>query len=662
MSFLSLEAGFTQAVYGVYPTFFGGVAFGPSGTVLVDECQFSGSPLVVFSQSQTYTQDSTNLHQSTVLPSNAGCGLTDGPGGYLYSNTSSGVTRLDAATGVQVGPPMGPPGNALGITVDPANGSLVYVGADCRFTGTCTIYSLDPTTGVSSVFATLPGYDFIDGVTFDPTGNYLLMSTRAPFFALTVLNSTGQVVQNVNTTSEPDGIAFHRSPAFVVTDNTDGTMTSFAFPNGDLTAAPSVSSFASGGFRGDLALVASDGCMYLSQNGVRYNDGTTSYQDSIVEICPGFVPSPGVSQVRTVVFVHGINGRFNQFECRNLKGGFKAILLKICDNPYAFNVLPFAYYQDMGYASSTGPPCSANGGMPPPDQYTGLLYVDPNSISADICDSKGALAFSSAALDKELSNLPGPASVVANSMGAAIARGWLTIAWDDAHTDAREPYVDNSLTNVDSVVFLQGAQAGSWAAGAGEALNSYNSFVAPLLDQLMVATSSAAGLDVNRPGVIDVAPVSRWYRSVNTVLPSPGVPRRPAYFNFYSNLNLNFVLQILWASVSLGSVDVGDTVMLPGSNNPTSTPLLGGAKFLPGNQQTATRHQFAMNANLTVNPADAISGVNAISTILYDPVTHLNFPNKTGIVDVQSCIPSAGRISAADQVLAILDNPKGACT
>src|SRR5712692_426771 len=126
------------------------------------------------------------------------------------------------------------------------------------------------------------------------------MSNRAPIFRLTVLDRSGAIVQHVPMSSEPDGIAFHAvTPEFVVTSDTDGTVTRFDFPGDDFTMPPVQSVFASGGFRGDLSQVGGDGCLYLTQDGTRFDDGTTSGSDSIVRICQGFVPPPGVSTTTT---------------------------------------------------------------------------------------------------------------------------------------------------------------------------------------------------------------------------------------------------------------------------------------------------------------------------------------------------------------------------
>ncbi len=285
-SFTFLAPGFTQQIIGVSTSFFGGVAFAPDGDPLVDFCGYSGSPLHRFDLGgATTTVNGTALYPSSLMSSNAGCGITTHPDGNLYSNTGLGVVRLNANTGAQIGSAFGPPGNALGITPDPQTGNLVYVGSD----GTIRFVNSAFTT--SGVFSTVTTGNFVDGIYFDPTGNFLFLANRIPSFRLTILNRAGALVRHVPMTSEPDGIAFHAiAPKFVITNNTDGTITRFDFPGDDFTQAPSQSLFASGGFRGDLSQVGPDGCLYLTQDGTRYNDGTVTGENSLVRICPNFAP------------------------------------------------------------------------------------------------------------------------------------------------------------------------------------------------------------------------------------------------------------------------------------------------------------------------------------------------------------------------------------
>lgn len=288
--FTFLQTGFTQSVYGVGPEFFGGVAFANNGDPLVDFCQFGGSGLRRFDHLTTTTVNGSQIHPSTVESSSAGCGLTNHPDGTLYSNTSGGVVNLSASTGAQLRAPFGPAGNALGITPDPQSGDLVYNGSGG------TVYDVNRAFTTVKTFSTALNGHFLDGIFFDPTGNYLFVSDRSPGFHLTILRRDGSLVQSIPMSDEPDGIAFHAAaPPFVVTDDTNGNMTRFDFPGGDFTKVPTLSMFASGGFRGDLSQVGADGCLYVSQAGTRYDNGVTGSTNSLARICGGFAAPPGVA-------------------------------------------------------------------------------------------------------------------------------------------------------------------------------------------------------------------------------------------------------------------------------------------------------------------------------------------------------------------------------
>jgi hypothetical protein len=287
-SFTTLSAGFTQDLYGVADHFMGGVAFAPDGDPLVDHCNFSGSALTRFDHQGTEANaHGDELHPSTSLPSNAGCGLTNHPNGSLYSNTGSGVVRLNAETGAQIGSAFGPSGNALGIAPDPQTGNLIYVGSNG------TLQSVNPALTATSTFSSETTGDGIDGIFFDQGGDFLFLADNG---GVTIVNRAGHVVQDIATpTGTSDGIAFKAtSPKFVVTNNTNGTMTRLDFANDDYSQVPTQSSFASGGFRGDLASVGADGCLYLTQDGIRFEDDQLGQGDSLVRLCGGFARPPGV--------------------------------------------------------------------------------------------------------------------------------------------------------------------------------------------------------------------------------------------------------------------------------------------------------------------------------------------------------------------------------
>jgi uncharacterized repeat protein (TIGR01451 family) len=284
-SFTFLQPGFTQAIFGVSSNFMGGVAFAPDADPWVDQCPFDGSPLTRFDGATTFVVNGTTLHPGTVFDSSAGCGLANGTNGNLYTNTSSGVRELDPNTGVPIGGPFGPAGNALGIAPDPVTGDLVYVGSNG------TLLKVNEALTVSSTFSTVTTGNMVDGVAWSPDGNFVFLANRSPSLRLTILDRNGNLVQQVPMSNEPDGIAFHAStPKFVVTNNTSGNMTRFDFPADDYTQVPVQTLFASGGFRGDLSQVGADSCLYLTQDGTRYDDGTVTTEDSLVQICGGFAP------------------------------------------------------------------------------------------------------------------------------------------------------------------------------------------------------------------------------------------------------------------------------------------------------------------------------------------------------------------------------------
>ena len=357
-SFLFLQPGFTQDLFGVAPDvifdeangfeILGDVAFRPSDQdPWVTECLDIGSPLHRFDRQGVVTPDphDSELHPRILTPTGgtgAGCGIVNHPNGSLYSNTSQGVVRFNAETGAFVAALSTPPGNALGIAVDPLTNNIFYLGAGCDpdNPGPCPIHEITP-AGVLVQTILLPGIDasWVDGLYFDPTGNYIFLANRqndlnVVQFRLTILERTVQpgadawtIINHVPMACEPDGVAFHVGlPPFVVTNNTNqcilddptlplfgdpeleegptGTMFRFDFPLDPLTGQPDYSLqpvqtvFAAGGFRGDLMKVAADGCIYLTQAGTRYDDLTTTPENSLVKICalvgPGFAPAPGV--------------------------------------------------------------------------------------------------------------------------------------------------------------------------------------------------------------------------------------------------------------------------------------------------------------------------------------------------------------------------------
>jgi YVTN family beta-propeller protein len=289
----TIQSGYTAKVVAQNPGFLGGVAFAADGDILSDSCSFGGSALIRWDvQGATSTiGGSTIFTGRTAQPSNAGCGLTTHSNGSIYTNTGSGVVRL-TDTGTQIGGGFGAAGNALGIAEDPLTGNLYYV------TSNQTIAAVNAalTAVVNAAFANNGG--FTDGIFWSPDGKYLFTTDRSSN-TVDVFDRNGNLVVSVPIGREPDGIAFSKD-GFVLTNNTDGTISKIVFNDlSNLAGGNTVSLFASGGSRGDLAFVGPDGCWYVTQDGTRFADGTTSSSDSIVKICAnaggGFEPPPGTA-------------------------------------------------------------------------------------------------------------------------------------------------------------------------------------------------------------------------------------------------------------------------------------------------------------------------------------------------------------------------------
>ena len=281
--FSTLAPGFTQQlVASNLPSAFG-IAFASNGDLFASE----GPLQRVDTHTTSVVDGSTISPTNTVTPAVAvGLGLVNGQNGEVYANTFGGVQELDATSGQPVGAAVGQPGNQLGITVDPQTGRFVYSAAN----------GIDYVSADGTQSGTLAPGIASDGLVFDPTGNYLFAAVGG---GVDVFTRAGTLVQAITLTggaAGADGMAFHAgSPEFLVANDNSGDITRFDFPGGDYTKAPTQSLLASGGSRGDLTAVGSDGCLYVSQENTAFADGTVGGSGSIVKICPGFIPPTPVA-------------------------------------------------------------------------------------------------------------------------------------------------------------------------------------------------------------------------------------------------------------------------------------------------------------------------------------------------------------------------------
>jgi hypothetical protein len=330
--FLFLQSGFTQELFGSTDDFLvesdrflGGVTTLPDGDVVSVEClpaSLAQTRLHRFDASTAAPENGAMLHTETILPADGqpvdgGCGVTYHPDGTLYLNsrptlaTGAGVINVDPGTGAVLRRiAIGQRGNGVGIAVDPLPPHHVfYAGFSCAAGSPCTIYELDPITGVAVPFHvyTAAEISFANGLRFDPDGEFLFITNRQTNKLVVVNRVSGLIVRStaLPTATQPIGLGVSAvstgSPKFVVTNNADGTMTRFDFGADFGTQVPAVSTFASGGLRGDLMEAGGDGCLYVTQGGTRFPNGVIepgTESNSIVRICGGsvqFAPPPGVA-------------------------------------------------------------------------------------------------------------------------------------------------------------------------------------------------------------------------------------------------------------------------------------------------------------------------------------------------------------------------------
>jgi hypothetical protein len=437
-SFTSLTSPFTQELYGVTASpvvisgvdgFIGGVAFTPTGDVWAPECygfqyhRFDREGRVPDGHGGVIHSESL-LDLSTYAPAPIGCGVVNHPsyGGVpaLFANTDTGLWPLDAESGTPVlgGPTNSPTthaGNGRGIDIDPADAaySLVYAAADCDpamrpSALVCTLWSYSPVTNSTGGFARFnrASTESIESVHFSPDGAYVFASYRgaadgtqglivlaARRGALLPRNTVddSQILGRIHMSSMPQGVAFRTVGDFAVTLNEDGTMTRLTFPGAGFSGVPAQSTFASGGFRGGHLRVGADECIYAPQgrmfvdgNGVRYSDDAVAPNDSVVRICGGFAPAPGVAGSEWTPEPGSISG--SAFSDWNRNGARDA------DEPGVSGVLI-----SMSGSSTGSAITSSNGGYVLSDVLSGLYSVSGPVTVGDLSGNPTPLAVDLAA-------------------------------------------------------------------------------------------------------------------------------------------------------------------------------------------------------------------------------------------------------------------------
>jgi hypothetical protein len=264
MQFDYLNPAYGQEIYtGPLPSLNNaGMAFTSSGNLLTN----SGlGGLFEYDPAASASYQGTNIHSVITTHivaglAGGGFGLTNAAGGYIYANTTSGLQRIDptystATTVTSVG-------GTYGITTLP-DGRVAYAGGAGN-----QIYVYDPVANTNNLIFTGSGVSLFDDIEANLTGEIALAGVFQN--KLLIINSTGALINTINTAHAPDGIVFGAgsTAGSIFVNNNDGTITDYAFGPGYsvLTTATDIATTIAGhhGY-GDLASCGTDGAFYISQ-------------------------------------------------------------------------------------------------------------------------------------------------------------------------------------------------------------------------------------------------------------------------------------------------------------------------------------------------------------------------------------------------------------
>jgi hypothetical protein len=325
-----------------------------------------------------------------------------------------------------------------------------------------------------------------------------------------------------------------------------------------------------------------------------------------------------------VLFLHGVtesakdNSSFSQ-----LLGGLPF------GGAYVSN---FTYYQDASGSKGddTCNPQDAGQQTPPrPDASVALPF--DGSQNGALCDSEGDLGQNASRLDAEIKRLYNtnhvPVILIGYSMGGETIRSFLSYS-----THLGGGVADHM---VDSVVMLHGVEQGSWLANGGPALflaTATNPFVGTELANLIGQWLP----NPNRAAVKQFAPVNSYVQWVDTN--SDRLPPNMPTYNTYGDerVSLQSCVLFIYACLSHDYQHWGDVVLKPGSPNPQDTPLLGGARFLPGGY-AANHWEWAETHRIYWNPIVDPGELQTLYALWKAPEQHMNYTSTESQLTVKDC-------------------------
>jgi alpha-tubulin suppressor-like RCC1 family protein len=311
---------------------------------------------------------------------------------------------------------------------------------------------------------------------------------------------------------------------------------------------------------------------------------------------PHTVALEGAGPTRGFIFVHGITEDYRNYD-RVLTPQYTDRYLAKILNPLQGGAYrgtgtykTFQGYEDRGADTTVG--CTQRS---LPSGYTIPTGFPVNlNTGTPICDSNDDIGVNAILLDQDVRDMAASGvdrvTIIANSMGGAITRAYL------AYATATQ---SSSLSKLDGILFIHGAQDGSYVALAGQVGASY--LISSVTGQniLTVATQTLPlqGINPLRPALQALTPRSAMYQFVNR---PQNVPSYLFYANVYSDITLQPLVDIFGVQINQDPVPIGDFLFYPGSDDPSDTPSLGGARFRPSGTRGAIQYRLPGQASLAI--------------------------------------------------------------
>jgi pimeloyl-ACP methyl ester carboxylesterase len=257
---------------------------------------------------------------------------------------------------------------------------------------------------------------------------------------------------------------------------------------------------------------------------------------------------PQTSVKQPVIFVHGLNQNAHDMGKKAFVPIYSAL------QALSGQVQTFCYVDDQAYADGSDPKLSC------PPRYTPC--ISQSAVLDNAIKLAGMISDLYQKTDQKV-------TLIGYSMGAAIIR--TALAGCQQNVTCQAVLGPKIAEMVNNVFFLNGVQQGSWMlqSNKGKTIPAAISF----LQAIKSPIAKILGLEVNAHAETDLAPQSINIASHNSLVPAKNIH----YFNFYGDIKLSLKVPGIYPSTK--QIDIGDGVLLPGTDNPQDIPFWGGARF-----------------------------------------------------------------------------------